>query len=138
MVTILVSLDGKTMRGTILPEQIQGVHLLAAYLPDEGIVLMQMAVESKENEISAAPKLLARLDLKGRVICGDAMFTQRTISVQILAQGGDYIWFLKDNQPILKADVEQFFVPPRNAPGWKAPTMPQEQADSTQAGHGRI
>jgi predicted transposase YbfD/YdcC len=46
--------------------------------------------------------------------------------------------FLKDNQPTLKADVEQFFEPPRNAPGWKPPTMPQEQACSTQAGHGRI
>lgn len=138
LVTILVSIDGKTMRGTISCGQTQGVHLLAVYLPEEGVVLMQIAVESKENEISAAPKLLATLDLKGRVVCGDAMFTQRTISVEILAQGGDYIWFLKENQPTLKADVEQFFTPPRNAPGWKAPTMPQEQAYSTQAGHGRI
>jgi predicted transposase YbfD/YdcC len=138
MVTVLVSIDGKAMRGTIPTGQTQGVHLLAAYLPTEGIVLMQIAVETKENEISAAPKLLAMLDLKGRVVCGDAMFTQRTISVQILSQGGDYIWLLKDNQPTLKADVEQFFVPPRNAPGWKAPTMPQDQACSTQAGHGRI
>lgn len=55
-----------------------------------------------------------------------------------MAQGGDYIWFLKDNQPTLKADVEQFFEPPRDVPGWKAPTMRQEQAHSTQAGHGRI
>jgi predicted transposase YbfD/YdcC len=138
LVTVLVIIDGKTMRGTIPAGQTQGVHLLAAYLPEEGVVLMQVAVETKENEISAAPKLLATLDLKGRVVCGDAMFTQRTISVQILAQGGDYIWFLKDNQPTLKADAEQFFTPPRIAPGWKAPMMPQEQACSTQAGHGRI
>lgn len=137
-VSVLVVIDGKSMRGTIAYGQTQGVHLLAAYLPEEGVVLMQVAVESKENELVAVPKLLATLDLKGRVVCGDAMFTQRTISVQILAQGGDYIWFLKDNQPTLKADVEQFFAPPRNAPGWKAPTMPQEQARSTQAGHGRV
>jgi predicted transposase YbfD/YdcC len=138
LVTVLVSIDGKTMRGTIPTGQTQGVHLLAAYLPEEGVVLMQISVGTKENEISAAPKLLAALDLKGRVVCGDAMFTQRTISVQVLAQGGDYIWFLKDNQPTLKADVEQFFVPPRDVPGWKAPVMPQEQACSIQAGHGRI
>jgi predicted transposase YbfD/YdcC len=138
LVTVLVSLDGKTMRGTIAYGQTQGVHLLAAYLPEEGVVLMQVAVASKENEITAAPKLLARLDLKGRVVCGDAMFTQRKLSVQILAQGGDYIWFLKDNQPTLKADVEQFFTPPRKAPGWQAPPMPQEQAYATQAGHSRI
>lgn len=138
LVTILVSLDGKTMRGTIPSGQTQGVHLLAAYLPEEGVVLLQIAVESKENEISAAPKLLAVLDLKGRVVCGDAMFTQRELSIQILAGGGDYIWFLKDNQPTLRADVEQFFAPPRHVPGWQAPAMPQEQAASTQAGHGRI
>jgi hypothetical protein len=138
LVTVLVSIDGKTMRGTIPGGQTQGVHLLAAYLPEEGVVLMQLAVQTKENEILAAPKLLAALDLKGRVVCGDAMFTQRRISVQILAQGGDYIWFLKDNQPTLKADVEQFFTPPRDVPGWKAPTIPQERACSTQAGHSRI
>ena len=138
LVTILVSLDGKTMRGTIPSGQTQGVHLLAAYLPEEGVVLMQIAVAKKENEIVAAPKLLAVLDLKGRVVCGDAMFTQRELSIQILAQGGDYIWFLKDNQPTLAADVEQFFAPPRHVPGWQAPAMPQEQAVSTQAGHGRI
>lgn len=91
LVTILVSLDGKTMRGTIPSGQTQGVHLLAAYLPEEGVVLLQIAVERKENEISAAPKLLAALDLKGRGVCGDAMFTQRELSIQILAGGGDYI-----------------------------------------------
>lgn len=138
MVSILVTLDGKTMRGTIGCGQTQGVHLLAAYLPDEGVVLMQVVVENKENEITAAPKLLEVLDLKGRVVCGDAMFTQRTLSVQILAQGGDYIWFVKDNQPTLKADVAQFFEPPRHVPGWQAPAMPQDHAATTQAGHGRI
>ena len=71
--SILVVLDGKTMRGTIPKGKTQGVHLLAAYLPEEGIVLMQVAVESKENEITAAPKVLSRLDLKGRIVCGDAM-----------------------------------------------------------------
>lgn len=92
MVSVLVTLDGKTMRGTIGCGQTQGVHLLAAYLPEEGVVLMQMVVENKENEITAAPKLLAVLDL---MVCGNAMFTQRTLSVQILAQGGDYIWFVQ-------------------------------------------
>ena len=138
MTSILVTIDGKTLRGTIPKGSTQGVHLLAAYLPAEGIVLMQVAVETKENEISAAPKLLAALDLKGRVVSGDAMFTQRALSVQILGQGGDYIWILKDNQPTLKADVEQFFEPPRNVPGWHAPAMPQEQASETQTGHGRV
>ncbi len=45
---------------------------------------------------------------------------------------------MKDNQPTLKIDVEQFFTAPRDVPGWKAPTLPQQQACTTQAGHGRI
>ena len=107
--SILVAIDGKCLRGTIPKGSTQGVHLLAAYLPEEGVVLVQVAVEKKENEISAVPQILEAIDLKGRIVCGDAMFTQRKLSVQILAQGGDYIWFVKDNQPTLRADVERFF-----------------------------
>ena len=83
--SILVVIDGKTLRGTIPKGKSQGVHLLAAYLPEEGVVLLQVAVESKENEITAAPRLLDELDLKGRIVCGDAMFTQRDLSVQVVA-----------------------------------------------------
>lgn len=136
--SILIVIDGKTLRGTIPTGKTQGVHLLAAYLPEEGIVLLQIEVEQKENEIVAAPKLLSQLDLKGRVVSGDAMFTQRDISVQVLAQGGDYIWMVKDNQPTLREDVERFFDPPREAPGWHPPVMPQETSQQTNKSHGRV
>jgi len=134
----LIVLDGKRLRGTIPEGSSQGVHLLAAYLPEEGIVLMQVEVGTKENEITAAPRLLSALDLRGRVVCGDAMFTQRELSVQILAQGGDYIWFVKENQPQLLADVAQFFVPPRKAPGWHAAPLPQTTAGTTEKIRGRL
>lgn len=136
--SILITLDGKTMRGTIPKGQHQGVHLLAAYLPEEGIVLMQVAVDAKENEIKVAPRVLTALDLKGRVVSGDAMFTQRQLSVQIVAQGGDYIWFVKDNQKQLREDVEQFFLPPRKAVGWHIPQLPQRIATSQGKEHGRL
>jgi predicted transposase YbfD/YdcC len=136
--SILVVLDGKTLRGTIPKGKTQGVHLLAAYLPEEGIVLLQVEVGAKENEITAAPRLLSALDLRGRVVCGDAMFTQRDLSVQILAQGGDYIWFVKDNQSQLLADVVQFFAPPRKAPSWQATPLPQTTAGTTEKLHGRL
>ena len=136
--SILVVIDGKTLRGTIPKGETQGVHLLAAYLPDEGIVLLQVEVETKENEIVAAPKLLRQLDLKGRVVSGDAMFTQRDISVEVLAQGGNYIWMVKGNQPTLQQDVMRFFEPPRQAPGWHAPAMPQETAQQINKEHGRV
>ena len=136
--SIVVTLDGKTLRGTIPKGRTTGVHLLAAYLPEEGIVLMQVAVDRKESELSAAPRVLTSLDLRGRVVCGDAMFTQRDLSVQVLYQGGDYIWFVKDNQPRLKEDVEQFFAPPRRAPGWHAPKIVRDKAQTTEKGHGRL
>ena len=131
-------LDGKTMRGTIVKGEKTGVHLLSAYLPEGGVVQDQLEVASKENEITAAPRLLAKLNLKGKVVSGDAMFTQRKLSVQVTAQGGDYLWFVKDNQPTLLADVQQFFQPPRKAKGWHIPPLEYHEATSLDKGHGRI
>ena len=66
------------------------------------------------------------------------MFTQRKLSIQITGQGGDYLWFVKKNQPRLLGDIEQFFVPPRKAKGWYIPEPDYDQASSTNAGRGRI
>jgi predicted transposase YbfD/YdcC len=136
--SILVTIDGKTLRGTIPKGKTRGVHLLAAYLPEEGVVLLQIEVSQKENEIVAAPTLLRQLDLKGRVVSGDAMFTQREISVAVLAQGGDYLWFVKDNQPTLHEDVQRFFQEVEHAPGWHIPPLPQTVAVETVKQSGRI
>lgn len=136
--SILVTIDGKTLRGTIPKGKTRGVHLLAAYLPEEGVVLLQIEVQQKENEIVAAPILLQELDLKGRVVSGDAMFTQREISVAVLAQGGDYLWFVKENQQTLHEDVQRFFQEVEHAPGWHIPTLPQAVAKETSKQSGRI
>jgi hypothetical protein len=71
--SIAINLDGKTVRGTIPAGSTRGLHQLAAYLPDEGWVLLQVAVEGKENEIVAAPRVLKSLDLRGKVVTGDAL-----------------------------------------------------------------
>jgi predicted transposase YbfD/YdcC len=136
--SVLVTIDGKTLRGTIPKGKTRGVHLLAAYLPEEGVVLMQIEVGHKDNEIVAAPKLLGQLDLKGRVVSGDAMFTQREISVTVLAQGADYLWFVKDNQPRLHEDVQRFFQDVEHAPGWHVPPMPQVVASDQCKQSGRV
>lgn len=134
----LIAIDGKTMRGTIPKGSKQGVHLLAAYLPEEGVVLKQVEVDTKENEIKAAPQLLEGIDLKNKIVCGDAMHTQRQLSVDILAKGGDYIWFLKENQSTLLADVEQFFEPAQHYAGWPLPELSHTIAETTDKGHGRL
>jgi predicted transposase YbfD/YdcC len=136
--SVLVTIDGKTLRGTIPSGEKRGVHLLTAYLPAEGVVLLQVEVDRKENEIKAAPKLLQQLDLRGRIVSGDAMFAQRHLSVQITAQGGDYLWFVKGNQSRLLGDVEQFFVPPRKEKGWHIPSLPQDIAQTTEKSRGRV
>ena len=134
----LITIDGKTMRGTIPKGSSQGVHLLAAYLPEEGVVLKQVAVATKENEISAAPQLLEGINIKNKIVCADAMQTQRKLSVDVLSRGGDYIWFLKKNQPTLLEDVKQFFKPVRISVGWHPPELPQTVAETTDIGHGRL
>ena len=67
--SVLIAIDGKTMRGTIPKGFTRGVHLLSAFLVAEGVVLKQVEVQEKSNEISAAPDLLAALNLKGKIVC---------------------------------------------------------------------
>jgi hypothetical protein len=107
--SLQVCLDGKTLRGTIPLGQSSGVHVLAAYQADQGVVLTQMAVDVKANEIVVAPHLLDQRDLTGVVVSGDAMFAQRRLSTQIVEAGGDYFWWVKENQPTLLADLELLF-----------------------------
>ncbi len=82
-----LAVDGKTLRG-IHGEQLPGVHLVAAYAHQKGTVVGQQAVGEKENELAALANLLEQLDLKGRVMTGDAQFTQREVCRKVVAKGG--------------------------------------------------
>jgi predicted transposase YbfD/YdcC len=133
-----LAMDGKTLRGTIEPGQTSGVHLLAVYAVGTGVVLNEVNVALKENEISAAPKVLAEVVVKGKVVTGDAMFTQRDLSRQIVDAGGHYLWKVKDNQPTLRADIERLFGPEK-VPLGSAPLRTDFQvATTTTKGHGRL
>lgn len=85
--TEAVAVDGKTLRG-IHGEEVPGVHLVAAYAHQSDVVVGQQAVGEKENELAALPGLLGQLDLEGRVLTGDAQFTQRRECRQMVAKGG--------------------------------------------------
>jgi predicted transposase YbfD/YdcC len=136
---VVIAIDGKTLRGTITREDPFGVHLLAAYLPEAGLVLMQMVVEKdKENELVVAPKLLNCLDLRHKVVVGDAMHTQRAVSLQIVAAGGDFVWVVKDNQPLTRQAVEQLFAPAPAIPGWRQPPTDFQTARTANKAHGRL
>jgi predicted transposase YbfD/YdcC len=109
------------------------VHLLAAYLPEQGVVPLQAAVDGKENEIVTAPVLLAQLELTGMLITGDAMFTQRALSILIVESGGDYLWVVKENQPTLRPNIELLFDEECVSAGWSAPPVDFTSARSSAA-----
>jgi predicted transposase YbfD/YdcC len=136
--SIVVALDGKTLRGSILAGETHGLHLLAAYLCDEGWVLMQVAVGSQENEISAAPRVLGSLDLRGKVVTGDALLAQRELSVQVVNGGGDYLWAVKGNQETLAEDIAAHFELAPLAKGCCPAPVPFPTARSVDKGHGRL
>jgi hypothetical protein len=101
---LVVSLDGKALRGSRDGEA-PGQHLVAAYAPQVQAVLAQIRVDAKTNEHKAALQLLGILPLAGRIFIGDAMFCQRDLCTAIIAGGGDYVFFAKDNQPSLVSDI---------------------------------
>ena len=136
--SILIALDGKTLRGTLAAGQTHGVHLLAAYLPGEGLVFAEVEVAKKENEIPAAPRVLQVLDLRGKIVTGDARLTQRNISIQIVEAGGDYVLPVKENQPQVLDDLQTLFAPERCVKGFSPATKDFRRAEKTEKGHGRI
>jgi predicted transposase YbfD/YdcC len=135
---VLMAIDGKVLRGTLDDHQ-KGTYLLAAYLPREGIVLMEVAVEGKGSEIPAAPKLLSHIDLRDKVVMGDALHTQRQVSIQIVEAGGEYIWFAKGNQSQMEENIRLWFEPDiEPIPGMNYPPKDFETAREINKGHGRL
>jgi predicted transposase YbfD/YdcC len=135
---VLLSIDGKVLRGT-LDETQHGTYLLAAYLPSAGIVLMEVALEGKGCEIPGAVKLLKMVDLRGKVVMGDAMHTQRALSMLIFEAGGDYIWFAKGNQSQIEEDIRLWFEPePDPIPGMGKLPKDLETVTEVSKGHGRL
>jgi hypothetical protein len=93
-----VAVDGKTLRGS-RKRGAEDAHLLCALSQRVGLVLAQVAVSDKTNQITAMLELLAGLVLHGKLITGDALLTQHKIVSTIVEHGGDYLLVVKDNQP---------------------------------------
>jgi predicted transposase YbfD/YdcC len=131
-----IALDGKTVRGS--QDRANGkpaIHLVSAWATANRLVLAQVKVDAKSNEITALPELLGQLALAGCVVTIDAMGCQREIAQQILDQDGDYVLALKGNQGTLHQDVQFSF---------QLAQQEQEEADrarqvtTVEKGHGRI
>jgi len=105
-----LAVDGKTLRG-VRGEGLPGEHLVAAYAHAAGAVLAQVRTAGKGHELAGAEQVLAAVPLTGRLITADALLTQRAISRQIVAGGGDYLLPVDENQPALLADSRAAFSP---------------------------
>jgi predicted transposase YbfD/YdcC len=125
-----LSCDGKTVKGS-LREGSEVAHLLSVFSHDLGVTLDLEPVKRKSNEIPAAPKLLLRLPIRGRIVVVDALLTQETIATTLLEAGADYVMPVKGNQPGLQQELQQLF----------AARLPQDWqpqvAETYDAGHGR-
>lgn len=105
----IIVLDGKSLRGVPWKVSEMQLHILNAWDAGENQILGQVSIDSKTNEITAAPKLLKRLNLKGAVVTVDALMTQKEIAATIMSQQGDYVMALKGNQGSLHEDVCLYF-----------------------------
>jgi len=100
-----MAVDGKTLRGARRSNGTQ-VHLLSAFLHQQGITVAQREVDEKTNEIPELKNLLSPLDVKGQVITADSLHTQRETARWVVEEkGADYVFIVKDNQKSLHEDL---------------------------------
>ena len=131
----LIAIDGKTSRRTHdKRKELKALHTLSAYASNARLVLGQLSVPEKTNEITAIPELLDHLaqtdQLKGALVTIDAMGCQVAIADKIVEHKADYLLALKGNQPTLEAEVADYF--------HSAPAQELVSKDTIEKGHGRI
>jgi predicted transposase YbfD/YdcC len=130
-----IAIDGKSLRrshdrgGGLGP-----LHLVSAWASEHGLALGQVATDEKSNEITAIPELIDRIDVKGAVVTIDAMGCQKEIAGKIVAQEGDYVLAVKDNQPKLHQTIREIFSDEREE---ELLHLSHRQHQTRDQGHGR-
>lgn len=104
----IICIDGKTMRSNKRKDG-KASHIVSAWSREDGFCLGQKAVEEKSNEITAIPKLLEQIQIKGQVVTIDAMGTQKEIAEKIRQKRADYVLAVKGNQKNLYEDLKLYF-----------------------------
>ena len=104
-----VAVDGKALRGSV--DGLGSVqYIVNAWSAKRHLVLGQVKVQDKSNEITAIPRLLPTLDIRGALVSIDAIGCQTEIAGQIRSQGGHYLLALKDNNPRVREEMESFLL----------------------------
>ena len=123
----VMAIDGKTIRGSANNHH-KAYHVVSAFIAESQIVLGELTVDEKSNEITAVPELLDLLDIEDAIVTADAMSCQKKIVQKISDGGADYTIAMKGNQPELQTVTEVYFKE-------HAETIPK--VVTTEHGHGR-
>jgi predicted transposase YbfD/YdcC len=131
----VVSIDGKTARASL--DRAKGkhpLHVVSAWASANRLVLGQVMVDEKSNEITAIPRLLEMLELGGAIVTIDAMGCQKEIAAKVRERGADYVLTVKGNQEHLEEDVIGYFAAPDEGGRRGRRSSRHDTADH---GHGR-
>ncbi|MFD0388663.1 ISAs1 family transposase [Tistrella bauzanensis] len=132
----VIAIDGKTVRRSGGKKDAKApIHMVSAFAARQRLVLGQVKVDKKSNEIVAIPKLLDLLAIEGAIVTIDAMGCQRDIAARITDKKADYVLALKGNQGSLREDVA-LFVAEQQAKGFQDTTISQNE--TVDGDHGRI
>ena len=132
----VIAIDGKTLRRSYQQKGAKApIHMVSAFAARQRLVLGQVKVAEKSNEIVAIPKLLAMMAIEGAIVTIDAIGCQRDIAADILANKADYMLALKGNQGTLREDVE-LFAAEQKANGFKDSLVSRHE--TVDGDHGRI
>lgn len=124
----VIAVDGKTIRGSESKEH-KAYHVVSAFVAENQITLGEITVEEKTNEITAVPELLDLLYVDNAIVTADSMSCQKKIVQKITEGNADYCIALKENQPNLFKDTEDYF---------KEFAIESEKIGISEKGHGRI
>jgi len=132
----VIAIDGKTSRRSFQKKGGKpAIHMVSAFAARQRLVLGQVKVAEKSNEIVAIPKLLDMLAVEGAIVTVDAMGCQRDIAQKIIDKKADYVLALKGNQGLLREDVE-VFVAEQKAASFQNTTISRDE--TVDGDHGRI
>lgn len=132
----VIAIDGKQLRGSHdSGTGKNAIYMVSAWATENQLVLGQRKVDDKSNEITAIPKLLKLLEVKGCIVMVDAIGTQAKIAKMIIEQGGDYVLAVKENQGHLYEDIHDLFADNQQ---FNYEGIPHSYAKMVNKDHGRI
>ena len=128
----VIAIDGKTLRGSYDRSRSRSaIHMASAWAQKNSLVLRQVKVADRSNEITAIPRLLSMLEVSGCIVTIDAMGCQKEIASKIIKSGADYVLSVKKNQPQLYEDIAETF-----ADGLE--NISHDFSETVDKGHGRM